>query len=165
MMITHNIIAIDPDVSKSGVAYLEKESKKMEVASISFPQLLDYLRHAGSLVSDTNRLTVVVEAGWMVAKSNYHGNYGARGERIAKNVGSNHETGKKICEMLAHYGIDYQEVRPLKKCWKGRDGKITKEELDRLMLNANIPTLGRISQDARDAALLCLTYAGVPLRL
>lgn len=38
------IIAIDPDVEKNGVAYLNCENKNLEISTLSFPELLDYLR-------------------------------------------------------------------------------------------------------------------------
>lgn len=38
-----NIIGVDPDVEKSGVAFLNRKSKTLEVVSLSFPELLDYL--------------------------------------------------------------------------------------------------------------------------
>ena len=39
------IIAIDPDVEKNGVAYLNCENKNLEISTLSFPELLDYLRY------------------------------------------------------------------------------------------------------------------------
>ncbi len=105
-------------------------------------------------------LVVVVEAGWMVRKSNFHDAQGHRAEKIAKDVGANHETGRKIIEMCKHYGIEVVQHAPLVKCWKGKDRKITHEEL------ASITGLiGRTNQDARDAALLAWVFAGLPIRL
>ena len=36
------VIGIDPDASKSGLAYLDVTTKEVQVISNSFPQLLDY---------------------------------------------------------------------------------------------------------------------------
>jgi hypothetical protein len=36
-----HVIAIDPDVSESGVAYLRPDNRILEVTNLSFPQLLD----------------------------------------------------------------------------------------------------------------------------
>ena len=116
-MRTDVIIAIDPDVKASGVAVLDIPKRSVEARVMPFPELLEMLRDV-SLWSVPCR--VIVEGGWLVAKSNYHYARGKGGERIAKNVGANHETGRKIVEMLEHWGIQHEVVHPLKKCWRGR---------------------------------------------
>jgi len=78
---------------------------------------------------------VRIEAGWLNEKSNFHNRRGqtkTAGERVAKNVGANHEVGRKFGEMCEYLGIDYEFVKPLgTKCidhrtfvrmtgWKGR---------------------------------------------
>ena len=98
-------------------------------------------------------------------KSNYHYARGRGGERIAKNVGANHETGRKIVEMLVHWGIEHEVIHPLKKCWKGRDGKITLAELNSLLRGMGIREMGRCNQDVRDAVLIALTCSGLPMRM
>ncbi|GIJ96578.1 hypothetical protein CAPN001_11470 [Capnocytophaga stomatis] len=155
------IIGIDPDITKSGVSFLEVKTRKLEVSSLTFPQLLDYLKFIREKHSQTpEKLIVVVEAGWLVQKSNYHGYAGGRAEKIAKNVGANHETGKKIVEMCKHYGLEVQEIRPLKKMWKGKDGKITHEEL------ASFTGItGKTNQDSRDAGLLAWCFANLPIKI
>lgn len=156
-----NIIAIDPDKDKSGVAYLKPQTRQLEVANLSFPDLLEYLQHAREVRDETGEtVIVVVEAGWMVRKSNFHEAQGHRAEKIAKDVGANHETGRKIIEMCKHYGIQVTGHAPLVKCWKGKDRKITHEELASFT-----GLMGRTNQDARDAALLAWTFAGLPIRL
>ena len=152
------IVAVDPDTEKSGVAFLRPGTRMLEAAGMTFPQLLDFLLACKEESGRSGEpLTVVVEAGWLVQKSNFHGQSGRRAERIAKNVGANHETGRKIVEMCRHYGIDVVEKHPLKKIWKGRDGKITAKELESLT-----GLSGRTSQDMRDAALLAWDFAGLP---
>lgn len=156
-----NIIGIDPDAEKLGVAFLETATRKLEVTTLTFPDLLDYLRFSqGKATESGQTLIVIVEAGWMVEKSNYHPFQGHRAEKIAKDVGRNHETGRKIAEMCRHWGINVLEHHPLKKMWKGKDGKITHEEL------AFFTGLsGRTNQESRDAALLAWEYAGLPIRV
>lgn len=156
-----NIIAIDPDKDKSGVAFLKPTTRQLEVTNLAFPLLLDYLKHAQSIQTETREtLVVVVEAGWMVRKSNFHDAQGHRAEKIAKDVGANHETGRKIIEMCKHYGIEVVQHAPLVKCWKGKDRKITHEELASFT-----GLMGRTNQDARDAALLAWSFANLPIRL
>lgn len=153
------IIGIDPDREKSGVAFLNVSTRMMEAAPIPFPELLEYLQEKRDRLKALGKsLLVVVEAGWLVTKSNYHPFQGHRAEKISKDVGANHETGRKIIEMCGHYGIDVLAHYPLKKCWKGRDGKITAEELE-----AVTGYSGRTNQDVRDAALLAWYSAGLPI--
>lgn len=153
------VIGVDPDAEKSGVAYLEVQSRKLEVTNLDFPHLLDYLCHAHKLAKERNaQVIVVVEAGWMVKKSNYHQMQGHRAEKIAKDVGRNHETGRKIAEMCRYWHIPVLEHYPLKKMWKGKDGKITMDELSFFT-----GLMGRTNQDARDAALLAWEFAGLPI--
>ncbi len=154
-----NIIAIDPDIEKSGVAYLKVATRQLEVANIAFPQLLEYLQHAKGVRDEAKEsLIVLVEASWLVKKSNYHECQGRRGEKIAKDVGANHEVGRKVVEMCEHYGIEVLAHYPLRKCWKGKDGKITQEEL-----SSFTGLMGRTNQDARDAALLAWSFANLPI--
>ena len=158
-----NIIAIDPDVEKSGVAELSPQHRLLEATSLTFPQLLDYLQSRKKLSETAHTsLIVVIEAGWL-NQSNWHLKRGDNA-RVASakgnSTGRNHETGRKIVEMCKHYGIDVVEQRPLKKCWKGKDGKITHEELA-----AFTGLTGRTNQDARDAALLGWVFAELPIKL
>ena len=156
------IIAIDPDTEKSGVAMLDLKHNEVEAGAMPFPELIDTLRDVSQWTSPCK---VIVEGGWLVSKSNYHYARGRGGERIAKNVGANHETGRKIVEMLAYWSIEHEVIRPLKKCWKGRDGKITLAELNSLLRGMGIKEMGRCNQDVRDAVLIALTCSGLPMRM
>lgn len=152
------IIAIDPDVERSGVATLAIEERKLGTFSLTFPELMDALQ-----LFLPDKVLVVVEAGWL---NQAHWHLTARDTpRLAaakgNSTGRNHEVGRKIVEMAKHYGLTVNEVKPLRKCWRGRDGKITHEELAQF-----IPGLPkRTTQDIRDAALLAWTYAGFPVRM
>lgn len=158
-----NIIAIDPDVEKSGVAYLNRSTKCLRLESMPFPFLLDYLQMVKMEFDKRNEsLIVVIEAGWLI-QSNWHlKNNDNRHVASAKgnSAGRNHETGRKIVEMCKHYGIEVFQILPLKKCWKGKDGKITQEELSYFT-----GITGRTNQDVRDAALIAWNYAGLPIRI
>lgn len=158
-----NIIAIDPDVTRSGVAFLNPTTRQLEVSNLTFPQVVDYLNQAKSVRDKENEtLIVVVEASWLI-KGNWHLSSWERKQRAASkgyDVGRNHETGKKIVEMCQHLEIEVLEHYPLRKCWKGKDGKITHEEL-----SSFTGLTGRTNQDARDAALLAWSFANLPIRL
>lgn len=158
-----NIIAVDPDVDKSGVAFLKPSTKQLEVSSLAFPALLDYLQRVKKVHEESKETVIVlVEAGWLI-QSNWHLLHkDSKAVAAAKgnSAGRNHETGRKIVEMCKHYGLEVLEHFPLRKCWKGKDGKITHEEL-----SSFTGLTGRTSQDARDAALLAWNFSGLPMRI
>jgi hypothetical protein len=147
------IVAVDPDVKKSGVTVLDVASKSISTYAMPFPELIDFIYS----FPDRESVRIAVEAGWLNLKSNFHGYYGSRGERIAKDVGANHETGRKIVEMCEHKEYSVSLVKPLEKRWKGPRGKITHAELEsvlkgrRLALNKK-----RTNQDERDSILIAI---------
>lgn len=156
-----NIIAIDPDVSRSGVAFLKPATGLLEVSNLTFPQVIDYLQQANRDKGE-GTLIVLVEASWLI-HGNWHLSSWDRRQRAASkgyDVGRNHETGRKIAEMCRHLGIEVLEHAPLRKCWRGKDGKITHEELVSFT-----GIKGRTNQDARDAALLAWVFSGLPIRV
>jgi hypothetical protein len=109
-------IGIDPDTVKSGVAVWQSQSGKLIVSALSFFKLFDLLSDFKKC-PDGKIEKVIIEAGWLNAKSNFHfkaHQTKAAGERIAKNVGANHETGKKIMEMCEYLGLTYELVVPKK---------------------------------------------------
>lgn len=158
-----NIIAIDPDVTRSGVAFLKPTTRRLEVSNLTFPQVIDYLQHAKNVRDKMQEtLIVVIEASWLI-QGNWHLQQWERKQRAASkgyDVGRNHETGKKIVEMCQYLGIEVLEHAPLRKGWKGKDGKITHEELASFT-----GLMGRTNQDARDAALLAWAFSGLPIRV
>lgn len=157
------IIGIDPDVGRSGVAQLRTQGREVETFSLSFPELIDYLQRMRDFEIRTHRtVVVVVEAAWKIGK-NWHTGRGdsiRTAARKGKDAGRCHEVGRKIVECAEHYGLQVVEQLPLRKVWKGRDGKITHEEL-----RAFMPVGGRTNQEERDAALLAWNEAGYPIRL
>jgi hypothetical protein len=158
------VIAIDPDVDESGVADIDISTRKIKVGNMSFASLLQYLRSVKDECESYKNVEVVVEAGYLVS-SNWH--LGgcrslAQAAKIGNSTGRNHETARKIVEVARNlYGMEVVEHRPLKKCWKGMDGKITQEELE--YFTGSLGT--RTNQDARDAILLGWSYAGFPIRV
>lgn len=114
-MAKHKIyIGIDPDVDKSGFAIWDANDKRFEEICLeTLPEV--FIR----LVKLSNEHSVMVrlEAGWLLSKSNFSTRnvYGSRGanERIAKNVGANHEIGKQIEKFCVAYNVPYELVKPL----------------------------------------------------
>lgn len=157
------IIGIDPDIDRSGVGFLEVGTRKLEVAALAFPALMDYFDHVvATRRKNGQSVIVVVEASWMIS-GNWHLCARETKQRAAAkgySVGQNHEVGKLICEMARAKGLEVLEHAPLRKCWKGKDGKITADELQQIT-----GLMGRTNQEARDAALLAWNYSGLPMRL
>ena len=162
-MNTKKIIAIDPDTDKSGVAELIIPEMSMNISTLSFPHLIDYLWHVkDNFLDEGQSVTVLVEAGWL-NQSNWHvgwKNNNREAAAIGNSTGRNHETGRKIIEMARHFGFPVEEIRPLRKCWTGKDGKITHEELQRYLLSQRIDfPFKRSNQEQRDAALIAAVYS------
>ena len=119
-------IGIDGDVNKSGVCVWKKSTKTIELLTLTFFELFDYFRE-----NKNNIELVKIESGWLNKKSNFHGSKNNQtAARIGSHVGANHETGKKIVEMCQYLELQYREVKPPKKTWKG--GKISHVELKKL---------------------------------
>ena len=154
------IVGIDPDTGKSGICIYRDHELSAE--ALPFPQLLEKLYLLATLPGD---VLVVVEAGWLNEKSNYHDPKGVRAQKIAKNVGSNHQTGRHIVEMAKHYGLEVIEQKPFSKGWKGRDGKITHEELNYILQYNGLAPIKRCNQDVRDAVLLVAIHANLKIKI
>lgn len=159
----HYFIGIDPDVDKNGVAIVEKETKKLECAALTFAQTLDYLQWVCSRASEVGAaVKVYVEAGWL-NRTNWHlSKWDNRGQVVAKGVsqGRNEQVSRLLGEMCEAYGLQWQWLKPLHKCWQGRDRKITHDELASFT-----GIMGRTNQEMRDAALIAWVSAGLPIRM
>jgi hypothetical protein len=154
------ILAIDPDVEQSGVARLDVTQRKSWADTLPFPMLIEYIRQ----VYRTNlgkSVAVVVEASWHKTH-NWHLNRRDTLGIAAKkgyDEGRNHEAGRKIIEMLNYYGIEVIEKEPLRKIWKGPDGKITHTEITAITGWDK----KRSNQEERDAMLLAWDRSGLPI--
>jgi len=158
-----NIVAIDPDIDKSGVAFLHTSTKQLEVSSLTMNQLLDYFEHVKAQQQNTNEsIVVVVEASW-ITTHNHHlaGKHNLMSaSKTGYNIGRNHQQGIIICEIARKLGFEVVEQPPLRKCWKGANGKITHEELSYFT-----GIMGKTNQEGRDAALLAWSFANLPIKL
>ena len=110
---------------------------------------------------------VVVEASYLI-QANWHLQWNDTKNKAAakgKQVGRNHEIGRQIVAFCKHLGLPYEEKKPLVKCWSGKDGKITADELNQLLEGMGFqPITTRTNPEKRDAALLALDRSGLPLR-
>lgn len=107
-----NIIAIDPDLIKSGVAVFNQELKDWVFArTISIENIVAELKQFKP--SDT---IIFVECGWLNKKSNFRQTVNRRvSDNISMKVGQNHATGKIIIALLEAAGYTVEKFRPLVK--------------------------------------------------
>ena len=160
------IIAIDPDVTKSGVAIMDVAGRTLTTHCMVMPELVELLRIEGLKMLPKGDLLVVVEASWLV-NTNWQLNAkdtlstaAAKGER----VGRNHQVGIMLVELCRYYNLSVLEKHPLLKIWHGKDGKITFTELHRLCAGSGIVyDAKKNNQEERDAALLAIDVSGVPM--
>lgn len=158
-------IAIDPDVDKSGVAVLNTANRTLSLYSLDFPSIAyELLPTYGNIPeSDRSTVRVIVESGWLNSKSTWHNSNGNGAHRIAKNVGANHQVGRLIASCSRVLKLDTIEQRPLRKCWQGRDGKITHAEAVLIATNGGYYFPTRSNQEERDAFLLAWNESGLPI--
>ena len=151
------VIGIDPDVTASGVAVVTGE--RCMLYSLNFGELVSFLQ-----VWRDRDPFVVVEAGWLNQKASWHCSPHEPNNVSAKKglaVGRNQQIGHDIVDICRVYNLRVHEQIPLRKCWKGKDGKITHEELTQfIQLDKK-----RSNQEERDAALLAWVVAGRPIRV
>ena len=157
------IIAIDPDASQSGVAEVTTETGEIAVYKLGIAGLIRYLENKSYHHMVTKQETkVVIEAGWLNG-SNWHVKQNRymtarKAAAIGRSVGMNHQTGMLIEQICRYYlELPTELQRPFQKCWKGKDGKITQEEMTEVTGWEKLP---RMNQDQRDALLIAWTHAG-----
>lgn len=101
------VVAIDPDVEKSGwcIVGIERDNPILTTKT-----LWEVFKSLNSLMEDH---IVIIEAGWLVNKSNWHtyGNKGI-GEKASQNVGRNHEIGRQIEKFCIAHEINYRLEKP-----------------------------------------------------
>lgn len=164
------VIGIDPDIDKNGVALIDKESRKAEIEYLSFPETLEWVRgkyeafKRAAEQDARSTFMVHVEAGWL-NKGNWHVDESQRGRfspsayaaAVGTKTGACNAVSMKLLECFEFYGVPARAVRPLRKCWKGRDRKITHEELikEMMLYRVRFP-YKRTNQETRDAALIAL---------
>ncbi len=156
------IIGIDPDTDKSGVALLEVSTRRIIVDALTFPKIIRYFHNAAdSLPRD--RTVVVVEASWTTAHNFHLLPTDSKAVAAKKNyhVGCNHQMGKCIAMAAEAYGLHVALQPPLRKLWKGKDRKITHEEI----IAVTGADIRRTNQEVRDAMLLAWYHSGLPIKL
>ncbi len=130
------LIGIDPDLEKSGIAYLTNTKLRLDL--LSFPELLEDLRSYTD-----SEIKVYIEAGWLNKKANWHGGSNPHiGMAIARKVGENHAVGKLLEEFCKFHAIPYELIKP------------TQTKLNADQFKKMTGYQGRTNPETRDAAML-----------
>ncbi|RGO36953.1 hypothetical protein DXB14_22565, partial [Parabacteroides distasonis] len=58
------VIAVDPDIDKSGVCVLSPSTRQIILTSLPFPSLIDFIKEARERYKGVD-IVVIVEAGWL----------------------------------------------------------------------------------------------------
>lgn len=151
-------IGIDPDIERNGVAVVDSVSRSVQLYSMAFAELTEWLQQ---FVGSMEKTVIVIEASWLVSH-NWHFRMTDNRRKVASlghAVGRNHQTGILLQEVAERMGLDVRLRKPLRKCWQGKDGKITHKEL----VAVTGITCSRSNQEERDAALLAWVDAGLPI--
>lgn len=165
-------VGIDPDTDKSGLVLVDKQERRIMFAgALSFPDLIGHLRMtAQEHDTEMNRVLVVIEdsdtsTNWHVNKLLGNGqplkNKLHTAAAIGRSAGMCHATLRHIQEFTEALGLKTRMQKPLRKGWRGEDGKITQGEAEQFM--TGLPK--RTNQEVRDAALLAWVVSGLPIRL
>jgi hypothetical protein len=132
-------IGIDPDLDKSGLCIYDRyATDKMQLLMASFFDVLDIIQEQNKV----RRVITRIEAGWLNKKSNWHGGNTSIAQKIAKNVGENHATGKLIEQFCKRNNYQYQLAVP------------KKSKVDAAMFKKLTGYDKRTNQELRDAAML-----------
>lgn len=135
-------IGIDPDVEKNGVAF--KQGEVIELSNLTFFQLFDYLKFAKSKKTEDQEVLIIIEGGWL-NKGNWHTKKkgsAALNAKIGSHTGANHETGRKIVEMVEYLELPYKVTRP------------SKSKIKANVFHKITGVIGRTNQEQRDAFML-----------
>jgi len=134
------VIGIDPDVDKNGVAIKNKDGFTLH--NWKFFELFDKLKE----MNHEEVVLVMIEGGWL-NKSNWHKSEkgsAALNAKIGSHTGANHETGKKIVEMMEYLKLPYRVIKP------------TKTKVNAKLFKMMTKHKGGSNQEQRDAYMLII---------
>ena len=170
------LIGIDPDTEASGWAVVNLNDRTIHLETIPFLRVLDLLDEwrceEDERYLDTEySYRFVLENVWETSH-NRHIAGQVNAQAIAKtgyNVGRCAMVGELLRGAIQAKEFPLICQPPLRKVWKGKNGKITHEELvevcrqHRLILPKN--KLKRSNQEERDALLLAIHHLATPTKL
>lgn len=156
------IIAIDPDIEKSGVSIIA--NNRVELFTFNFNTLaFVFFKNLRSQL-DSNpalKIRLFIEAGFLnkVYYNPYSKNQMVIG-KINRNIGENHAASKIIIEAAKYYNLDPISCLPVKSTnYRDRGKKITHPQFCKMLQRNNLfCDVVNTNQEIRDATLIAVTY-------
>lgn len=154
------VIGIDPDLTKSGIALWSKGEKKIiHHSTETFPCLIELRIKPWIEKYGIENLVVKVEGGWINSKANFRlsSSVVAAREKVAKDVGQNHGTGKNIVEYLKFLGLKVDVIKPTNKGGDKVGSAYTTEGKKNFEKTYKFK-VGQVNDEERDAIAMCYGY-------
>lgn len=170
------LIGIDPDTKASGWACIDLSDRTVHLETLTFMDILAILTEWRREVDDhyldeAYSYRFVVEDIWRVAH-NWHVSPRDNRQTISKkgyHIGRCSMVGQLIYEAIGAHFFPRIAQPPLRKVWRGADGKITHPELLELCEKHDLilpPSKQKqTNQEERDALLLALHHIATPIKL
>ena len=170
------LVGIDPDTKASGWAVIDLSDRTVHLETLPFMDILALLTEWRREVDDhyldeSYSYRFVVEDIWTVAH-NWHVSARDNRQTISKkgyHIGRCSMVGQLIYEAIGAHFFPRIAQPPLRKVWRGADGKITHPELlelcEKLDLILPPSKLKQTNQEERDALLLALHHIATPIKL
>ena len=170
------LIGIDPDTKASGWAVIDLSNRTVHLETLPFMDILALLTEWRREVDDhyldeSYSYRFVVEDIWTVAH-NWHVSTRDNRQTISKkgyHIGRCSMVGQLIYEAIGAHFFPRIAQPPLRKVWRGADGKITHPELlelcEKHALKLPPSKQKATNQEERDALLLALHHIATPIKL
>lgn len=170
------LVGIDPDTKASGWAVIDLSDRTVHIETLPFMDILSLLTEWRREVDDhyldeAYSYRFVVEDIWKVAH-NWHVSPRDNRLTISKkgyHIGRCSMVGQLIYEAIGVHFFPRIAQPPLRKVWRGADGKITHPELLELCEKHDLilppSKLKQTNQEERDALLLALHHIATPIKL
>lgn len=170
------LVGIDPDTKASGWAVIDLSDRTVHLETLPFMDILALLTEWRREVDDhyldeAYSYRFVVEDIWRVAH-NWHVSPRDNRLTISKkgyHIGRCSMVGQLIYEAIGAHFFPRIAQPPLRKVWRGIDGKISHSELLELCEKHDLilpPSKQKqTNQEERDALLLALHHIATPIKL
>lgn len=170
------LVGIDPDTKASGWAVIDLSDRTVHLETLPFMDILALLTEWRREVDDhyldeSYSYRFVVEDIWTVAH-NWHVSPRDNRLTISKkgyHIGRCSMVGQLIYEAIGAHFFPRIAQPPLRKVWRGADGKITHPELLELCEKLDLKLLPskqkQTNQEERDALLLAIHHIATPIKL
>ena len=170
------LVGIDPDTKASGWAVIDLSDRTVHLETLPFMDILAILTEWRREVDDhyldeAYSYRFVVEDIWRVAH-NWHVSPRDNRLTISKkgyHIGRCSMVGQLIYEAIGAHFFPRIAQPPLRKVWRGADGKITHPELLELCEKHDLilpPSKQKqTNQEEHDALLLALHHIATPIKL